>query len=115
MAEKRITTAGIAVRVLIVVVLAIAIYYVWQWRTAGPAARLAKVRLGDPRTRVVELMGPPDNETGTFPLPHDETLADGADKVGAETWLLYEGGLGVTCVVGLDADGTVIYKANTGT
>jgi len=35
--------------------------------------------------------------------------------VDAETWLLYEGGLGVTCIVGLGADGTVVYKANTGT
>jgi len=115
MAGKRITPAGIVIRVLIVIALAVAIYYVWQWRTAGPAARLAKVQLGDSRDRVVELLGPPDNETPTFPLPAQEKLAEEAAEAGAETWLLWTGGLGVECVVGLDAGGTVVYKANTGT
>ncbi len=115
MARKRITPAGIAVRILIVVALAVAIYYVWQWRTQGPAARLANVQLGDARERVVDLMGPPEAETRSFPLPADKPLAADAEKVDAETWLLWAGGMGVKCVVGLAADGTVVYKANTGT
>jgi hypothetical protein len=115
MARKRITAGGIAIRILIVVALAVAIYYVWQWRTQGPAARLAKVQLGDGRERVLELMGPPDNETRSFPLPADEALAADAEKVDVDTWLLWAGGMGVKCVVGLGADGTVVYKANTGT
>ena len=115
MARKRITPAGIAVRVLIVIALAVAIYYVWQWRTQGPVAQLRKIRDGDARDRVVELMGPPDRETRTFPLPDHQTYADRAAKVDAETWLLWTDILGVKCVVGLAADGTVVYTANTGT
>jgi len=114
-ARKPITPAGIAVRILIVIALAIVIYYVWQWRTQGPVAQLRKIQDGDSRERVLQLMGPPDNESKTFPMPDHETFADQAAKVDAETWLLWSDILGVKCVVGLAADGTVVYTANTGT
>ncbi len=115
MAKKRITTAGIVVRVVIIVALAIGIYFVWQWRTAGPLAQLGKIQQGDDRDRVVDLLGPPDAESDTFPLPQDTAMAEQAEKVPAKTWLLYEGGMGIKCVVGLDGAGMVVFKANTGT
>jgi len=115
MAGKRISAGGIVVRVLVVIALAVAIYYVWQWRTAGPVAQLKKVQVGDDRQQVIALMGPPDRETAAFPLPGEEDLAEKAAKADAETWLLWESALGVQCVVGLGSDGTVAYKANTGT
>jgi len=129
MAGKRITTAGIAVRVLIIIALAIGIYFVWQWRTAGPVAQLGKIQRGDDRDRVVDLLGPPDAESDAFPLPQAKTLAGQAEEVPpqaktlagqaeevpAKTWLLYEGGMGVKCVVGLDGAGNVVFTGNTGT
>jgi len=115
MAGKRITTAGIAVRVLIIIALAIGIYFVWQWRTAGPVAQLKKIQRGDDRDRVVDLLGPPDAESDAFPLPQAKTLAGQAEEVPAKTWLLYEGGMGVKCVVGLDGAGKVVFTGNTGT
>jgi hypothetical protein len=114
-ARKRITPAGIAVRLVIVVALAVAIYYVWQWRTTGHVARLEKIEVGDSRERVLEVMGPPDDEMATFPLPAETKFADEAARADAETWLFWSDILGVKCVVGLAADGTVVYTAHTGT
>jgi hypothetical protein len=121
MAKKRMSRAGIAVRVVIVVALAVAIYYLWQWRTSGPVAQLEKVRIasetyeGDGRQRVIELMGPPDGEAAAFPLPEEEALARDAEKVTAKTWLLWNSWLGTRCVVGLDHGNRVVYKGHTGT
>jgi len=115
MTKKHISGVGIAVRILIIIALAIAIYYVWQWRSSGPLAMFnQEVQHGDTREGVVAIMGPTDRESDTFPLPNKDHLAGEAEKVPVEAWLVWDVGMGVKCVVGLDADGRVVYKGNTG-
>jgi len=114
MSKKGVSPVGIAVRVLIIIGLSIAIYYVWQWRTSGPMTVFETVGLGDAREAVVQRMGQPTRESETFPLPKEPKLAEDATKVTAETWLLWDVGMGVTCVVGLDEGDRVVYKGNTG-
>jgi len=115
MAGKRVSAAGIVVRVLVVIALAIAIYYVWQWRTAGPVAKMEEIKLGDSRERVIEVLGTGAIETDALPLSVQKDLPDNVEKADAEIWLIYEGGMGVKCVVGLDSGGQVVYKGHTGT
>jgi len=121
MAESRRRSAGLVVRIVLILALVAAVYFVWQWREAGPIAKLEVLRVrsdqdpGDTRERVREGMGPPLRETETFPLDDRPAMAEAAAKTGATRWLLWEGGLGVRCVVGLDASGHVVYKGHTGT
>ena len=77
-----------------------------------------KVRVGDTRQRVLELMGRPREESGEFRLGqetgHQKQYAEAAAS-GASVWLIYEAGIDVVFAIGLDADDRVVYKAVGGT
>lgn len=77
-----------------------------------------KVRVGDTRERVLELMGRPREESGQFRLGQEvgfERQYTEAAASGASVWLIYEAGIDVVYAVGLDADDRVVYKAVGGT
>ena len=93
-------------------------YLVWQHYTGGVEyPEWDQVHFGHSREAVLERMGEPAEETVEFRLGprkgHEQIYAD-AEKSGAVVWLIYHGGPRLTCVIGLDKDGRVVFKARGG-
>ena len=93
-------------------IIAVLAVLVWMQQTGreGPD-NWDDVHFGHAREKVIELLGQPDDETDTFPLPQHETIADEAAKAGAKAWLIYRTRFGPTCVVGLGNGDRVVFKA----
>jgi len=113
---RKVVIASLVVAAVVVVAGA---YVLGHWLTGLSAyPGWHKVRVGDTRERVLELMGPPREESLEFRLGQEtgyqEQYAEAAAS-GASVWLIYEAGIDVVYAVGLGADGRVVYKAAGGT
>jgi hypothetical protein len=85
----------------------------------GFDGRFAEVKKGQTRQEVLEdVVAPPAREVPTLELPQREGyehLYDEADSSGAVTYLYWDSGVDEVAVVGLNADGEVVFKCRAGT
>jgi len=118
--KKQTMRKALIASLVVAAVVAVAGAYLLQHWVTGLSAYPGwhKVRVGDTRERVLELMGRPREESREFRLGQEggfEKQYAEAAASGASVWLIYEAGIDVVYAIGLDANDRVVYKAVGGT
>jgi hypothetical protein len=93
--------------------------FVGEWTVLdGFSSRFANVQQGQARAQVIGALGTPARESAVFALPQRkgyEPLFEQAVQSHSSTFLYWDTGVDAVAVVGLDADGRVVFKCRTGT
>jgi hypothetical protein len=93
--------------------------FVGEWMILdGFQKRFAQLELGVTRENVLASLGKPQRDEATLHLPQAqgyESQYERAKAIGATTFLYWETGVDEVAVVGLDANGRVVFKCIAGT